>query len=298
MTFLGVRLLSDIKRPTVSRSSRTSKRSTKTSTLKPINSNKILKNNYIYTSDSFSLAVHTKTLKLQTRDTYLRITLLILIVFLFLINIHFLLFLQIKENSNIIIGEKNESGQNKTLSYDHLMCVLDVGSFYSKFMRKTWFWMDMFIYFFIPFLTMSITFSIIKFKLKSVNKSYASILLSNTFNNYSKRFYLRKIKRNNKIIYFLFGTNVYFCLSITPYFLFSLFKNLISNLTIKETYYIESLLEILFYSNNAFNIFFYGFTSKQFRKALRRTFFLDNLKQKKKKTNGHDFINIFCKKNV
>ena len=223
--------------------------------------------------------------------------LLIVIVFLFLMNFHFLLFLNIKEFPNINQVDKNETSSHH---HGHLECASELGTWYSNFMDKTWFWVDIFVYFVIPFLTMCITFSIIKFKLKSINRNYATILLDNTYNNYNKSIYLRKIKRNNKIIHFLLGTNTYFCLSIVPFIFFSLFKSMNKYLSERDIYYVRFLVEILFYSNNALNIFFYGFTSKEFRKALKRVFCMNNRtnKKKMKKSSRSRSDYIFCKKIV
>ena len=171
--------------------------------------------------------------------------------------------------------------ENDTIPYyDEFECAADLGSWYSNFMDRTWLWLDMFIYFVIPFLTMCITFSIIKLKLKSINRNYAAILLGQTCNNNNKR-----IRRNRKSIKVLFGTNTYFCLSIIPYFIFSLLKNQTSDFTAKEIFYIKSLVDILFYSNNALNLFIYGFTSKEYRKAIKKNAFLDDKTKKKKSTS-------------
>ncbi len=247
---------------------------------------------------------------------------LVLVTLLFFINIHFILFLHIKENINLSqvkyqddenanngsssssyvdtnSSVHNENETNYSFEYENLECSADLGTWYSKFMDNTWFWVDIIVYFLIPFITMCITFSIIKFKLKAINRNYACILLDKGYNNYNKRIYSRKIKRNNKIIYSLFGTNLYFCLSIIPFSVFTLFKNLVSSLSLKESYYLKSFVEILFYSNNALNIVFYGFTSKDFRKTFKKMF---RLEEKSKKSNSsrsgskENKLSALCKK--
>jgi hypothetical protein len=236
--------------------------------------------------------------------------LLIFFVFLFVINSHFLLFLKINryclrinERPNMKnLSFKIEYTQNMTRHFlVHFECAAILGSWYSFFMDKIWFWVDIFVYFVIPFLTMCITFSIIKLKLKSINRNYAAILLDNTYNNYNKRIYLRKIRRNKKIIYIIFATNAYFCLSIVPFFIFSLLKNLNSYLSPNVILYVKSLVDILFYSNNAFNIFFYGLSSREYRKTLKRMFFSTQKRQRRQKVRKNIFfiqtkMNIFCKK--
>ena len=241
-----------------------------------------------------------------------------LVAFLFFVNIHFIIFLEIKEDfkmnktkyfiENYSLSELNTTLNNiddtKPHTYDQFECSAELGSWYAHFMGRTWFWVDVFVYFFIPFLTMCITFSIIKLKLKSINRNYAAILLDKTYNNYNKRIYLRKIKKNNKIIYLLFAINAYFCLSIVPYFIFSLFKNIFSNLRAEQIFYVKSLVDILFYSNNALNIFFYGFTSREYRKAIKAIFLCGKNKQSKKKNHislvklKGEKISVFCKKNI
>ena len=119
---------------------------------------------------------------------------------------------------------------------------------------------------------MCITFLVIKFKLKTVNKNYASILQDKTQNNHNKAIYLKKMKRNKHIVCFLFGTNIYFFFSILPFFLFNILKTFNNLLSSKETQFVKPIEDILFFSNNALNIFFYGLTSKEFRKMLERNF--------------------------
>ena len=261
--------------------------------------------------DEFSsLAVRARTFtkRVLSRKRLERKLLVIFFVFLFAINIHFLLFLKINpyrlrinerqniKNLSVII----EYTQNMTRHFlVHFECAARLGSWYSYFMDKIWFWVDVFVYFVIPFLTMCITFSIIKFKLKSINRNYATILLDRTYNNYNKRIYLRKIRRNKKIIYIIFATNVYFCLSILPFLIFSIMKNLNCYLSSKEFFYVKFLVEILFYSNNAFNFVFYGLTSKEYRKALKRMFSFDKKTQTKTKSSKKPIQvkrNLFCKK--
>jgi len=240
-----------------------------------------------------------------------------LIAFLFFLNSHFLIFLQIKKNLNLSqIKATEDTYHNETASsfsesienksnfsneniYDHVECAPELGTWYSKFMDNAWFWVDIFIYFFIPFITMCITFSIIKFKLKTINRNYANMLLEKEYVNYNKSIYLKNIKRNNKIIYVLFDINLYFCLSIVPFSIFTLFKNLTANLSLEESYYLRSFVEVLFYSNNALNIVFYGFTSKDFRKTFKKMF---RLEEKSKKSNSsrsgskENKLSALCKK--
>ena len=254
------------------------------------------------TNDSSILISRAKEFaqKIINRKNVLGKSMIFLVVILFSINFHFIIFLRIQptfivknhtrtDDNNSFDEASNFSlkfEENSTIpSYDEFECAAELGSWYSNFMEKTWLWLDMFIYFMIPFLTMCITFSIIKLKLKSINRNYATILLENTSNNHNKRIYLKKIRRNRKIIKVLFGTNTYFVLSIIPYFIFSLLKNLTSDLNAKEIFYIKSLVDILFYSNNALNIFFYGFTSKEYRRAIKKMFFLDGKTKKKKSTS-------------
>jgi hypothetical protein len=201
---------------------------------------------------------------------------------LFFLNIHFLIFLKIKESHETF----PEITKNNSNLFDKLECAAELGTLYSKLMDYVWIYVDIFVYFFVPFITMCITFSIIKTKLKEINRNYASICLDKRFNNHIKRIYLRKIKRNNKIIYVLFGTNLYFCISILPFFIFSIFKEANAKLNVNESYYLKSLRDFLFYSNNALNIFFYGFTSKDFRRTMKRMLGLESCFSKKEKAHG------------
>ena len=249
----------------------------------------------------------------------------IIVVFalmLFFLNSHFLIFLKIKKSheqypvisgifSNSSLIFKNEYTYRKNVShitistsmFELVECAAELGTWYSRLIDSTWVYVDIFVYFVIPFITMCITFSIIKIRLKTINRNYACICLDKRFNKHIKSIYLRKIKRNNNIIYVLFGTNLYFCISIMPFFIFSIFKELNFNLSVKESFYIKSFVDVLFYSNNALSIVFYGFTSKDFRRTLRRMLGLECCFSKKKKTTNDTISRrnkwaILCKKNI
>jgi hypothetical protein len=286
----------------------------------PINNTDSINRNTLDSSLFHSLVFRVKhvTQKRINNNKWLGKIMACLVSLLFFVNIHFIIFLEIKEDFKMnkeknFIENYSLNELNTTMNdiddtprhlYDRFECSAELGSWYANFMDRTWFWVDVFVYFVIPFLTMCFTFSIIKLKLRSINRNYAAILLDKTYNNYNKAIYLRKIKKNNKIIYLLFGINAYFCLSIVPYFVFSLFKNVFSNLKAKQIFQVKSLVDILFYSNNALNIFFYGFTSREYRRAIKGIFLCGKNKKIKKKNHislvksRGENISIFCKKNI
>ena len=198
------------------------------------------------------------------------------VIFLLAINFHFILFLGIKSKSNL----KRSFGLNRSQFFEiesiekplEYECSSEHDTWYKTFLDTIWFWLDMFIYFVVPFITMSITYSLIAFELRKINRNYGKFLDNSICNQHNKKNFSKKIQRNNKIIYILLGINSYFCLSILPFFLFTIFKNNKWFLSIRRNDFLQTFIEILFYSNNAFNIFFYGFSSKTYMNSLREIF--------------------------
>ncbi len=240
-------------------------------------------------SNSFTKQTQAKLrqlLKLPTDE--IGKAMIALVLFIFVINIHFILFLRLKEQHSPMMSVQsyftnltlaNTSNDKmlffaRTSEHRHtlLECSSDLGTWYIKFLEEVWFWVDMLVYFMVPFFTMCITFSIISFKLKSINENYASCLHENLSNTHNKLKFVKKIRRNKKIIQILFAINVYFCLSILPFFTFTIFKENEWYSSIRDNHKIKTFVEILFYSNNAFNFFFYGITSKDYRSELTRIF--------------------------
>ena len=203
-----------------------------------------------------------------------------LLICLFVMNFHFMLFLRVNYSPITNKLKKNASqNNNKNISYEitddmknlyeFSECSSEYGSFYETFLDTLWFWLDASLYFLVPFFTMSIAFFFIKFKLKKINRNYNSFI-DNYHYNYNKKIFMKKIRKNNKIIYLLFLINMFFFLSIVPFFVFSIYKK-ISPLA-DDNVLFKSFVEILFYTNNAFNIFFYGITSKKYRQEFRKFF--------------------------
>jgi hypothetical protein len=319
--FQGTRILWDIEKPTETKTSTQimsfSSKNDQIDSILPLMTKRHENENAHVGSSSFVLRTQTFFKCKMNKKKLLSKVFMVLVTFLFFLNSHFLIFLQIKESFNISEIKINEDTYHNDSSssvsietksnfsnekiYDHFECAPELGTWYSKFMDNAWFWVDIFIYFFIPFFTMCITFSIIKFKLKTINRNYASMLLEREYVNYNKRIYLKNIKRNNKIIYVLFGINLYFCLSIVPFSIFTLFKNITANLSLEESFYLKSFVEVLFYSNNALSIVFYGFTSKDFRKTLKQMLLLDKTIYKKRNSMTESRIEkltVFLNKNV
>ena len=239
-----------------------------------------------YKNDLSSIVVKTQefTRKTLKQSNFLGKYIACLLAALCLINSHFLLFLRLQKSkkSNLKI-EFNINGTFQTNFYNNqtFECTSEFYVWYTSFLETTWFWVDIFIFFFIPFTTMCITFLFIKFKLNTVNRNYASFLQDKTQNTHNKSIYSRKIERNKHIVCVLFGTNVYFFFSILPFFLFNILKTFNNLLSSRELQFVKPIVDILFFSNNALNIFFYGLTSKEFRKMLNGIF----CKRKKRQSN-------------
>ena len=126
------------------------------------------------------------------------------------------------------------------------------------------------IHFLIPFFTMSISCILIFIRVKKSNENYSSFLVDDNYKSNSK-IYRKKIQKNNRIIYVLLIVNSYFFFSILPYFIFNIFVDEVYS---EKKSFFKILVNILFYSNNAFNVFFYGFSSQKYRQE-----FVDILKR-------------------
>jgi len=132
---------------------------------------------------------------------------------------------------------------------------------YTFFLKKIWFWIDIFLYFFIPFVTMAISFILILIKLHQSNQTYLSYVTN-------KNIWIKRIRKNRQILVKLFIVNAYFFFSYLPYHIYNF---LIENSS-EQNYYLFTFFNILFYSNNAMNFFFYGVSSHSYRKTLRKYF--------------------------
>ena len=223
--------------------------------------------------------------------------LLVTLVLLLVINMHFLMFLNVHLNLNKFTSA-NKYPRNGNSFHEHVLednyrflnethfvsynnqtmhslknlslveivglseCSARKNTVYWYFLHFVWFWLDMIVYFVVPFLTMTISFILIFIKVRKSNRNYRGYLITEN-RKYNNRIYLKKIKKNQRIIVKLFVVNLYFFLSIFPYFLFNIF---VKNVSVNRHSLAENLVSILFYSNNALNFFFYGVTSQKFLK--------------------------------
>ena len=208
------------------------------------------------------------------------------IIGLFVMNSHFILFLRVNEGLKAALRRPQKANYSRTINtsisslyeiseetkhlYEFSECTSDYGSYYEKFLENVWFWVDIGIYFLIPFFTMSIAFFVIKFKITKINANYNNFLVDSHY-NYNKNNYLKKIRKNNKIIYLLLLINMFFFVTILPFFVFSIFKEKSTYMGDSDYVLYKSFVEILFYANNAFNVFFYGVTSKKYRQEVRKS---------------------------
>ncbi len=150
--------------------------------------------------------------------------------------------------------------KNYTINTDY-ECSPDNSPAYSYFLRHVWFWLDMIVYFLIPFFTMFISFFFIKTRLNRTNQYYTSYMSKSSRSN--TKIWQKRIKKNQHILIKLLVVNSYFFFSSTPYYVYNFlidYPNQNDNLL--------TFFNILFYSNNAFNFFLYGISSEQFRKVL------------------------------
>ena len=143
-----------------------------------------------------------------------------------------------------------------------LECTPDNNFYYSFFLRYVWFWLDMVVYFVIPLFTMSISFLFIRVKLRRTNENYSFYLASEN-SKCNAKIWLKRIKKNRQILVKLLLVNSYFFFSSLPYYVYNFLIDYP-----KQNYYLLTLFNILFYSNNACSFFLYGISSQQYRKEM------------------------------
>lgn len=202
---------------------------------------------------------------------------------LFVINFHFILLLDIvpktkrSENNEIAFLKNNPNKsylnldslkklrKNATLRYE---CAPIKNSFYEYFLHNIYFWIDAFIYFCVPFASMSISFLLIRAILRKMNEIYLEFIKNpNYFSN--SRIFKTKIKKNKRTIKILMFINLYFLLSVLPFFLYNV---LVFRFNSEFKVLFKIFVDMLFYSNNAFNVFFYGISSVRYKKEFLRMF--------------------------
>jgi hypothetical protein len=192
-----------------------------------------------------------------------------IIFVLFILNLHFIIFLetviktqQIDTNSTYLNYDSlKKMSKNFTLSYE---CSPVKASAYEYFLHNIYFWVDTFIYFCIPFVSMSISFVLIRTVLKSLNEIYLVFIIDQN-NNSNSRIYRKKIHKNKKIINILMFINLYFFLSVLPFFIYNI---LVYKFNSGNKIFFKILVDMLFYSNNAFNVFLYGISSEKYKQEL------------------------------
>lgn len=134
--------------------------------------------------------------------------------------------------------------------------------YYTFFIVKIWFWLDLIIYSLIPFLVM-LTCSIILIKyLRSKNKSL--LFLDNKQFRVNRILVLRRIRKNKQLFVMLTIANIFFLSCSLPYCLTNYNFELEEHLN----KFIVFVYNILAYSINSFNFLFYGLFSEKYRLVL------------------------------
>ena len=239
------------------------------------------------TSRSSSLnKLESNQIKTFTRQRRLMVkfkTILIAFLFLtFIIDLHFIVFfhIQFEHDQNGINNERNVNLTlnelvNEKLSFmkqqqeqettpiekiqDIPLCLANK-EWLRLFVEHIWIYIDMSLIYVIPFLTMTLSFLFICFKIKETNESYAEFQIDDG-HKLNRDIYERKINRNKRVILKLFLINFYYIVTIMPYFIFEL--------NLKRKYgFLKEFVMCLYYSNNAVNFFLYGITCSRFRDEL------------------------------
>jgi hypothetical protein len=174
------------------------------------------------------------------------------------------------------LSQKNALGFNFFL-YEYLdmneteqevyVCFPINNPIYAEFLTNVWIWIDMCIFFLVPFLVMSICSTVILIKINRKTAKFFKNLMNK--NNASNRAACsRRAKRNRQLLYMLLLTNLYFLLSCLPYSItFMMFK---SERIMSE--FGKSLVHMVLYTNNAVNFLFYGFSCERYRAEFIKLF--------------------------
>jgi len=105
-------------------------------------------------------------------------SLVTILICLILINIHFILFLDINYDTTYDDDDDtSQSNDNKT-NYVKAECSARKDTFYAHFLRSIWVWIDMIVYFLVPFSVNLVSFFAIFFYIKRLNGHYASLLIT------------------------------------------------------------------------------------------------------------------------
>jgi hypothetical protein len=230
---------------------------------------------YLYEISKFNL----KTLKKKSNNyqirressnslgTKIHKTLLATVCALFLINFHFILFLNLNLNVDSDVDRKTINFlEVKTFNLNITVraeCSPYRHKFYLHFLRNIWVWIDMIIYFLVPFSVNFIAFFFIFFYIKRLNGRYLALLNIENYKS-NTHIYLKRMRKNRRIVWRLFTLNAYFFFSSLPSYV-SYYSLILTNshLILNYFYY------LFFYSNNSLNFLFYGLTSQKYRCELQ-----------------------------
>lgn len=139
-------------------------------------------------------------------------------------------------------------------------------TFYYFFLNYIWIWIDIAVFCLVPFVIMSISSAIILVIVLKANRSYYERVNSQNFNNnWNGEFYKKRLRRNRQIFSMLLLTNSYFLISLLPYSVSFIYGK---NFEFEETY-LQLIVHIIMYTNNAFNFIFYGVLSQKYRQELK-----------------------------
>lgn len=210
----------------------------------------------------------------------IRIQRILIFTFFFLgmINFHFILFLSINLNVEANFEKEKVHVLEELVKYDatmfdqnmdkethiiiHAECSPYNHEFYVHFLRNIWVWIDMIIYFLIPFTVNLTSFLFIFVYIKRLNKRYTNLLHIENYKP-NAHIFLKRMRKNRRIVWRLFSLNSYFFFSSLPSYV-----SYYSLIWTRTHLFINYLCYIFFYSNNALNFLFYGLTSEKYRVEL------------------------------
>ena len=187
-----------------------------------------------------------------------------IVITIMLVNSHFI-FLMKPTSIFRFHDQEHEYGarENGSSEYDIINCLPVKELFYDEFLVNIWSWVDFCLYSILPFSFMTVCSVIIIVKLKKINEIYVSLLGSSVFN---RAIYLKKLKRNFQASLMLVTTSSYFLFSMLIFWIWFFCSR--GRMESVESSPVQTLVYMLLYANNAFDILFYSMSSQKFRTEL------------------------------
>jgi hypothetical protein len=221
---------------------------------------------------------------------YLEAILILVIIIYFILNSHFLISLSLRsldidyfssvilKNANQTVKMFNDTFEPKIGSIQQYLesnakiCYPRFQTKYEIFLTDYWFWIDSSLYSILPNIVIIVAFFLLRFKTKQIIRQFSSFLINSRENASFDRILLfdRKFSRMKNLSSMLNSSNVYFMIFSIPYFIAIQYQKKESNTKALSKYLF--ILNILSYSNSAFNFIFYAIFSDGYKREILKIF--------------------------